>query len=396
MEYDVRALQGNVVMTVRIDAASESEARSRAQARALNPLSVRAVGRRLGRVSGRRSTGFALLLFSQELLALLEGGLTIVEAIEVLTEKESRPAARSMLESIGRGLDEGKSFSTCLEEIPSAFPLLYVGIVRSAEKTSNLAAALSRYIDYQTRVDAVRAKIVSAAIYPVILLLVGAGVVGFLGVYVVPRFASVYRGTGRTLPLMSEWLLAWGTWISGHTLLFATIVGCAIAVAVVALNLSMTRGSIYLLFGRVPVLSERLRIYGLTRLYLTLGMLLEGGLPAVEALRLARGTLTSELRAKLDAARTQIMNGESMSEAFENAGLTTVVSARFMRVGEHSGRLGEMLNRSARYYDGEIARWIERFTRSFEPLLMVAIGVVVGLIVVLLYMPIFDLAGSLQ
>jgi general secretion pathway protein F len=144
------------------------------------------------------------------------------------------------------------------------------------------------------------------------------------------------------------------------------------------------------------VLSERVRIYGLTRLYLTLGMLLEGGLPVVEALRLARATLSADLRPQLDAAALQITNGESLSEAFERAGLTTPVSARFMRVGEHSGRLGEMLNRSARYYDGEISRWIERFTRTFEPLLMVAIGAVVGLIVVLLYMPIFDLAGSFQ
>ena len=96
------------------------------------------------------------------------------------------------------------------------------------------------------------------------------------------------------------------------------------------------------------------------------------------------------------AVFTGFIEGESLSEAFERAGLTTPVSARFMRVGEHSGRLGEMLNRSARYYDGEISRWIERFTRTFEPLLMVAIGVIVGLIVVLLYMPIFDLAGSFQ
>ncbi|MBX9718635.1 MAG: type II secretion system F family protein [Microbacteriaceae bacterium] len=357
---------------------------------------MRAVGHALQRVAGTRAAGVPLLLFSQELLALLEGGLTIVEAIDVLTEKESRPAIRGMLETIGRGLGEGKSFSSCIEEMPSTFPPLYVGIVRSAEKTSSLAVALSRYVDYQSRVDAVRTKIVSAAIYPVILLLVGAGVIGFLGVYVVPRFAAVYRGTGRSLPLMSEWLLAWGTWISGHTLSFAAIVACAFVLGSIGLRMGIARGSASVLFAQLPVLSEKLRIYGLTRLYLTLGMLLEGGLPAVEALRLARGTLTSELCTRLDAARVEITNGERMSDAFEHTGLTTVVSARFMRVGEHSGRLGEMLNRSARYYDGEIARWIERFTRTFEPLLMVAIGVVVGLIVVLLYMPIFDLAGSMQ
>ena len=134
----------------------------------------------------------------------------------------------------------------------------------------------------------------------------------------------------------------------------------------------------------------------MTRLYLTLGMLLEGGLPITQALALARGTLGGSQSSVLDGATREIVNGESLSDAFERAGLTTPVAARFMRVGERSGRLGEMLNRSARYYDGEISRWIERFTRTFEPLLMTAIGVVVGLIVVMLYMPIFDLAGSFQ
>jgi general secretion pathway protein F len=396
VQYEVRALQGNAVTSVRIEALNEADARAQALARALAPLSVRAAGRGLTRGAGSRSTGLSLLLFSQELLALLEGGLTIVESVDVLAEKEARPAVHNLYARIARGLVEGKSFSTCIEDVPDVFPPLYVGIVRSAEKTSNLGAALSRYIDYQTRVDAVRSKIVSASIYPCILILVGLGVIGFLGTYVVPKFATLYRGTGRSLPLMSEWLLAWGTWVSGHALQFVVILVLAGGATWAGLRIARERGSITAFLARLPVLSERVRIYGLTRLYLTLGMLLEGGLPVVEALRLARATLSADLRPRLDAAALQITNGESLSEAFERAGLTTPVSARFMRVGEHSGRLGEMLNRSARYYDGEISRWIERFTRTFEPLLMIAIGAIVGLIVVLLYMPIFDLAGSFQ
>lgn len=396
MLFEVRALQGNAVTSVRIEALNEADARSQALARALQPLSVRAAGKGMGGEASVRASGLSLLLFSQELLALLEGGLTIVESIDVLAEKESRPSIRGLYLGIARGLAEGKSFSTCIEEFPAVFPALYVGIVRAAERTSSLAAALARYIDYQTRVDAVRAKIVSASIYPIILVLVGLGVIGFLGTYVVPKFAAVYRGTGRPLPLMSEWLLAWGTWVSAHTLIFFIGAAVCVVAAWAALRFGAKRGALTALIARLPVLSERVRIYSLTRLYLTLGMLLEGGLPAIEALRLARGTLNIDLRARLDAARVEIMNGESMPDAFERAGLTTAVSARFMRVGERSGRLGEMLNRSARYYDGEIGRWIERFTRTFEPLLMVAIGTIVGFIVVLLYMPIFDLAGSFQ
>jgi len=396
VQFEVRALEGNVVTSVRIEAPSAADARTQALARSLQPLDIRSVRRGFFRGSLERAHDLSLLLFSQELLALLEGGLTIVESIDVLAEKEPRPAIQALYARIARGLVEGKSFSTCLADHPDVFGPLYVGIVRSAEKTSSLAPALLRYIDYQQRVDAVRSRIISASIYPAILIVVGLGVIGFLAIYVVPKFASVYKGTGRSLPFMSELMLAWGSWIGAHTgAFFAAAVACLVAGWAV---LRAAGGSSALagLLGRLPVISERARIYSLTRLYLTVGMLLEGGIPVTEALRLARGTLNIELSRKLDAAAAQIVSGESFPEAFERAGLTTPVSARFMRVGEHSGRLGEMLNRSSRYYDAEIARWIERFTRSFEPLLMIGIGVVVGLIVVLLYMPIFDLAGSFR
>jgi len=104
--------------------------------------------------------------------------------------------------------------------------------------------------------------------------------------------------------------------------------------------------------------------------------------------------LTPALRARIRQAAAAIQTGASFTSAFEAAGLTTPVSVRFLRVGEHSSKLGEMLTRSARYYDGEIARWIDWFTKGFEPLLMAFIGLIVGIIVILLYMPIFDLAGS--
>ncbi len=396
MQYEVRALNGNTVASVLVEALSDADARSQVAARSWQPLSVRAAAGRSAAANRARRQHLSLTLFSQELLALLEGGLSIVEALDVLHEKETRPAVRSVYGLIVRGLKEGKSFSACLTEMPDLFPPLYAGMVRSAEKTSGLTHALARFIDYQSRLDVVRNKIVSASIYPVILLVVGLGVIGFLSGYVVPRFASVYHDTGRALPLLSGWLLAWGSFAGSHA---KELLGGA-AVAVVAgwlvLRAYYRDGGIGRLLRGIPFLAARVRIYELTRLYLTLGMLLEGGLPVVETLKLARGALSAHLCADLDRATREIINGESLADAFESCNLTTPVAARFMRVGERSGRLGEMLNRSARYYDGEISRWIERFTKTFEPLLMAAIGVVVGLIVVLLYMPIFDLAGSFQ
>jgi len=393
MQFEVRALHRNELTSLRVDALDEADARAQVAARALQPISIAPVRGALRRASGPR---LSLTLFSQELLALLEGGLTIVESVNVLHENETRPALRGLYASIARGLSEGKSFSACIEEMPQLFPPLYVGIVRSAERTSSLNRALVRFIDYQTRLDAVRSKLVSAAIYPSILLVVGLGVVAFLGIYVVPRFATIYQGTGRSLPLLSEWLLAWGRFAATHAWQLGVGALVAALAGYVAVRALVVRGYLAAVLERLPWLAARVRIYELTRLYLTLGMLLEAGLPVTEALRLARGTVGAETRNRVDAAAREVINGESLPESFERAGLSTPVAARFMQVGERSGRIAEMLQRSARYYDDQIARWIERFTRTFEPLLMVAIGAIVGLIVVLLYMPIFDLAGSFR
>jgi len=150
------------------------------------------------------------------------------------------------------------------------------------------------------------------------------------------------------------------------------------------------------LASRIPSIAQRLKIYELSRLYLTLGMLMEGGIPAVSAMQTVGGMVSEQIRVQLLGARQKIESGESISAAFETHELTTPISLRLLRVGEKTGDMGSMLMQSAAFYDGEITRWVERFTRMFEPLLMAIIGIVVGLIVVLLYMPIFDLAGSIS
>jgi general secretion pathway protein F len=336
------------------------------------------------------------VLFSQELLALLSAGLGVVEALEALLEKEANPALANVLGRLLAGLREGKRFSSVLAEQGDRFPPLYIGIVKAAEGTSDLPRSLARYIDYQQRIDTVRAKIVSAAIYPMILLAVGGGVSGFLITYVVPKFAEVYQGAGRQLPFMSRLLLTWGQFAANHTALLLAGIGALAVLVVLGVRHMLASGGVAGLLARLPGLRERVRIYELSRLYLTLGMLSEGGIPIVHAIDTVQSMVSPAVRAGLQQARLAIESGQPLSNAFAANALTTPISLRMLRVGERTGDMGPMLTQSAAFYDGEISRWIDRFTRTFEPLLMAAIGLVVGAIVVLLYMPIFDLAGDMS
>ena len=399
MEFTALTLtKDNRVASLSITARDEADARAQlaregvfvSSLRARHPGLLLAASARSGR-DGR----FDLLLFSQELLALLQAGLGVVEALEALTEKESQPLAVAVLGQLLQGLREGRRLSMVLADRPEVFTPLFVGMVRTAEGTSDLPSALARFIDHSQKVSVVRNKLVSASIYPAILVIVGGAVTLFLIGFVVPRFAEVFQGTGRPLPWLSRMLLDAGQWLATNGWLAFSIAVSAVLLSAIGLRHALDRTGLTGLLTKVPGIGPQLRIVELSRLYLTLGMLVEGGIPVVAAMEIAQGVVSPARRAALSAARGRIEAGSSVSTAFEVSGLTTPISLRLLRVGERSGNLGRQLVQSASFYDGETSRWIDRFTRSVEPLLMAGIGVVVGLIVVMLYMPIFDLAGGL-
>ncbi len=394
MRYRVKTLRpGSGVTALTIEALDESEVAARLQREGAQVLSI--VAERGSWLATRKSR-FPLLLFTQELIALLDAGLTLTEALETLAEKESRPESRQLIERLLATMREGRPFSAALEARAEAFPPLYAATVRAAESTGDLSPALARFVGYQNQIDTVKKKILSASIYPMLLIGVGTLVIGFLLAYVVPRFATVYADSGRDLPWMSQMLLSWGAAVEAHGGWIALGLAGLIASVVLALAQPATRAAITRLAWRTPAIGEHLRTFELARFYRSLGMLLVGGIPIVPALGMVSSLLSSHLRSGATVAIDALRRGETISASFAQGDLITPVAARLLRVGEKSGRMGEMMERIAVFHDEEMARWVDWFTRLFEPLLMVFIGLTIGLIVVLLYMPIFELAGSIE
>lgn len=393
MRYRVKAFQPDMqLVSLSVDAIDEAEARQLMVARGHEVVSLQADGRPWSR---GRGAAFPLVLFSQELLALLRSGVGIVEAVQTLVEKESRGATREVLERVRAALNEGQTFSTALQAQPQAFSALYVASVRASERTSHLAEALERYVDYARRIDEVKGKLINAAIYPVMLVAVSLLVVLFLLAYVVPRFAHVYEDMGDRLPLASRWMLAWGQTIEQHGLWLLLGLAGLVVLAVSAPGRRLWAAALQRLWS-VPAVGERLRVFQLARLYRTLGMLLRGGIAAVQALEMVQGLLSPALRPGLVAATGAVRDGRALSHAFQANGLTTPVSLRMLAVGERTGQMGDMLERAAAFHDEELARWADRATRVVGPALMLVMGVLIGAIVVLMYLPIFQLAESIQ
>ncbi len=395
MLFRVTALSTSGRVRLNLEATHAENAGDEARRQGYTVLSVApAKGWKLGRTTQRYH--FPLTLFARELLALLGSGLSLVEALQTLAEKESRAETRKLLELVLGHIYEGESLSAAIERYPASFPPLFVASVRASEKTSNLAEALVRFVAYQEQLEVLRKKIVAASIYPVLLLLIGGLVALFLLGWVVPRFAAIYEGNLERLPFASRLLMEWGELFQQHAGLIGMLALAVIFGLVQSLRQPRTRAAISRRIWRLPGIGENLRVFQLTRFYRTVGMLLSGGIPMVSALTMAEGLLHPELRVRLAAAAREIREGKPTSQAMEGAGLTTPVALRMLRVGERSGRMGEMMESAAAFHDEELARSVDWFTRLIEPLLMVFIGLTIGVIVVLLYMPIFELAGSLE
>lgn len=374
-------------------AADEGAARRKAAEQGYTVLSLRT--RRWRRTRGK---GFKVALFAQELLALIDAGMSLMEAMDILSSKARDPDARDVLQQVSLHLREGQMLSAAMAGAPEQFPTLLVATVKASEQTGNLREALERYLAYHRQLGAVRNKVISASIYPALLLGVGGLVIVFLLSYVVPRFGRVYADLGQQdIPVMSRLLIEWGAIVTEHGALL--LAGCAATLGALAYALSRPalRAAIQAWLWRLPHLGQQLRTYQLARFTRTVAMLIKGGVPLVAALDMTAALLQQPgLRAGLLAARGAIHDGGGLAEAFAGNGLATDVGARLLVVGERSGKLGETMEKIAAFYDEEIAREVEWFSKSFEPLLMTVIGCLIGGIVILMYLPIFDLAGNIK
>jgi len=396
MRFELKALKGRQGLeALELDARDADDAIRQATAQGYTVLSARR-SFSLATLLPRSSSALSLALFSQELVALLEAGLNLVEALETLAEKEERAEAKKVIRGLLDELYEGRSFSHALSAFPHVFTPLYVATVLASERTGDLPEAMARFVAYQAQLDVVRKKLVAASVYPVLLILVGGGVTMFLLGYVVPRFSHIYEDMGSELPLLSQWLLTWGQLIESNGIAVLVVLVVLVAVAATLAREPAVRQWVADRIWRFPAIGQRWRVYQLARFYRTLGMLLRGGTPIIPALGMTSGLLTVSLRERLSGAAAVIKEGRSISDAMESHDLVTPVALRMLRVGERTGRMGEMMERIATFHDDEVARWVDLFTRLFEPLLMAAIGIVIGIIVVLMYLPIFELAGSIQ
>lgn len=396
MRYQLRVLkQGLAPYQKVLNAASLDEARYQAEQQGLTVLQVKPHKASVGFLS-QRTVVFPLVLFCQEFRVLFEAGLSVSEVLDTLIAKETNATTMQVLQALLTAVNEGKTLSQAFSLQAEVFPSLFTATVSAAETTGDLPEALLRYSQYLESVDLLKKRIVSASVYPAIVVGFGLLVLLFLIIYVIPKFSKIYETQVQSISTSTQLLLKIGTFSQHYGVYIMVLFVLVVAFVVSMLTQPNVRAKLYGQLWRIPYLGEKMRIYHLSRFYRTFSMLLKSGIPVLNGLGMVDSLMGAGLTSNLQQAKKYIAEGQSFSQALDAAHLTTPVALRLFNVGEKTGTLDQMMERTASFHEEEMLRWVDRFTKVFEPTLMACIGVLIGGIVLMMYMPIFELASGIE
>jgi type IV pilus assembly protein PilC len=351
----------------------------------------------MGLSFGPQFGGRRFLSFNQELLVLIRSGLPILQVLDAIIERMEAGKVLEVLREIRDDVKGGGSLSEAFAKFPRFFPTLYVASVRAGEKTGDLPVTLGRYIAYQKRVEALKGRVKGAAFYPLLLSGAVIVVVLFLMLFVVPRFTQIYADANAQLPLITRVLIGF-TEVLTEGLPFAVPLLVALSFAL-RMFIRTERGA--LLFDRsklaVPFFGRLLGDYAISSFCRTFATTLASGIPVVESMRMSRGTLNNRLlENRLAVATRRVEEGMTIASSLEQAVFFPSLALRMIGVGETTGALADMLNDVAEFYEGEVERRLDRLTTLVEPIMMLTMGLLIGGIIVAMYVPIFQLAGTVR
>ncbi|MDP2689905.1 MAG: type II secretion system inner membrane protein GspF [Deltaproteobacteria bacterium] len=375
-----------------IDASGLKDAVQKLKSTGLYPSDVAEARVREG-VFGARGVSVQLLsLSTRQLSTLLSSGTTLSEALAVLVENSASPRLKSVLLGVMQSVTEGSSLARALEAHPDIFSTFYRGLVASGEASGSLDKVLSRLADYLEARARVVNEVKAALTYPALMMLVGAGVLSFLFIFVIPKITRMFEETNSALPLITVVIIAISDLLRNYWFVFA---GLMAALVWLFRRLSRT--------GRIKPVTDpallRLPWFGplatcfyTANMAMTLGSLLKDGVQMLRALDITREVLNNSVfDGILDSARREVMEGASLSSSLKKHKAVPPIAVHMISVGEKSGNLDDMLLKTAESYSLEFQTGVKKTLNLLEPLLILAMGLIVGVIVLAILLPIFEL-----
>ena len=333
-----------------------------------------------------------LSLVTRQLADLLEAGLTLMRALDVLREQTEHPRVRDVLADVASQVRDGRSLSESLATYPRIFSPLYISMVRSGEVGGMLGGVLARLAEISEKEDEVYGKVRSALAYPTLILVVGIGTVAALLIFVIPKLVSLFHEVGQTLPLPTRILIELSRWLGTYWWLM--LLGAAGAVVLLRRTTRSAAGRLALdrTKLRLPVWGPLIQRVELARFARTLATLLRHGVPILPAMQVAvQATGNELLRGELQHIGEQLRGGTTLSQGMRRGRLFPALVIHMVAVGEEAGALERSLLKIAETYERDVDRLIRTMTSLVEPVMILLVGSVVGFIVISMLLPIFQM-----
>ncbi|MDA3915441.1 MAG: type II secretion system F family protein [Deltaproteobacteria bacterium] len=334
--------------------------------------------------------------FNQEFLTLLRAGLPVVIAFDTIIAKQDKTSFIKILKNIREDISQGESIANAFEKYETVFSALYIASLRSGEASGNVSDAIEEYLEYFERSQQIRQKIKSASVYPAILTICSVFVVAFLIVFVVPAITGTFVEAGAELPISTSILLGFSAFIRSY--LLAIIMGIILMIWGVSFYLKTDKGR--LLFDtyylKLPFLGDLSVIYSTALFASSLSTVLTGGIPLNKALEISKGLIKNMFfQAEIQNVVKSVEQGRGFTQSLNELDIFPDMALRMIAAGEEGGALEKVLKDIARFYEKEVEAKLTIMTSTIEPLLMVLMGFVIGFIMLAMYMPIFQMAGTI-
>lgn len=345
--------------------------------------------------SRRRIDNRSLLTFNQEMLVLIKAGMPIMQVLDAILERHDSDRLSDILRQVREDVKGGAALSAALDKHGRMFPHLYIASIRAGERTGDLPRTIRRYIQYLKRVDAIRRKVVAALFYPSILIVFAFMAITLLLVYVVPTFSQVYADAGSQLPVPTQMLIAFTSFLKRFFLLGVLLVFAAAGAYRSWVSGESGRYTVDRFKLKIPYAGDIFTKYAVAGFTRTLATVLGSGIPIIESLRMSVGTLNNRyMEKRLFEAVRFVEEGGRLSTAFERTGILPPLALRMLGVGETTGALEDMLADISDYLEEELEERMHVLTTAIEPAIMIIMGVVIGGIIIAMYLPVFKIAGT--
>ncbi|TWT98698.1 type II secretion system F family protein [Neorhodopirellula pilleata] len=342
----------------------------------------------------RKPSGAAVLLTLNQLAVMTQNGVEIAEALESVAEHCTQPRLAEALRSIHRSVSGGSTFAAAIESQREFFPASLPAILSAAEATGDIPSAISRVVEQMRAQLQMRATVIGAMIYPVILISASFFVFAALILGVLPQFQKVFDSLGKPIPTSTAYLLGTGDFCREHVWLILSGIVAAVGLVWHFRSHSVLREPFFGMLMHFPIVRSAYRPLTTGRTYRTLASMILGGVPLLESVRLTRrATVDPNWNELLAQMEQNLIEGKNPSEVLRHTTWLPAEAAQMMATGQRTGRIGEVLDDMGKYYEEEASRLLKRIIVAVEPVIILAMGVMVSGIVLSVLLPMLDVTS---